>query len=102
MDVHGAAALMAPNTYALDLIAALRRRPAWQSDALCAEPQYPLSLFFPERGATGEQAKAVCARCSVRAECAAFADQHGQQLHGAWGGTNGRDRRAGRNRRAAA
>jgi WhiB family redox-sensing transcriptional regulator len=67
--------------------------PPWMADALCAEPAYPTSMFFPERGEPTEPAKAVCARCLVRQECLAYALAAGIPL-GIWGGTSGRERRA--------
>ncbi|HUK70250.1 MAG TPA: WhiB family transcriptional regulator [Streptosporangiaceae bacterium] len=55
-------------------------------------------LFFPV-GSTGPAiaqvaaAKAVCARCNVRAACLRFALEKGQD-HGVWGGTTEEERRA--------
>ena len=62
-------------------------------DSLCAE--YPKHLFFPERGASCVQAKAICHACLVRSECLAFALHHpqGELLIGIWGGTSARERR---------
>lgn len=73
-------------------------RPEWQRDALCAE--YPLEWWFPDRGATTADAKAVCARCVVRNECRAFALEAPDALAGVWGGTSQRERRL--HRRTAA
>jgi WhiB family redox-sensing transcriptional regulator len=60
----------------------------WRSRGACvsADPD----LFFPisPGGASQRQvaqAKAVCARCGVRAECLAFAVET-RQAHGVWGG----------------
>ncbi len=60
----------------------------WRSRGACvsADPD----LFFPisPGGASQRQvarAKAVCARCGVRAECLSFAVQT-RQAHGVWGG----------------
>lgn len=39
----------------------------WERYALCAQTD-PES-FFPEKGQTSRHAKAICARCDVRAEC---------------------------------
>jgi WhiB family transcriptional regulator, redox-sensing transcriptional regulator len=75
----------------------------WRRDGLCAEPQYARSVeFFPERGQPVEPAKAVCARCTVSAECLAYALELGIR-EGVWGGTTGNDRRRiwSANRRAA-
>jgi WhiB family redox-sensing transcriptional regulator len=60
----------------------------WRLAAACRglDPK----LFFPERGEDASTAKAVCARCPVRAECLAdgFAEKSG-----IWGGTSERERR---------
>lgn len=50
------------------------------------------SLFFPGRGESVAEAKAVCARCMVRSECADYALASGQRF-GIWGGTTERERR---------
>ena len=65
----------------------------WRKDALCIE--YPDVEFFPERGHPGEPARAVCARCLVRAECREFALSSSETLaHGVWGGTSPQERKA--------
>ena len=60
----------------------------WRDHGAClsADPD----LFFPisSGGASRRQemlAKAVCARCDVRAQCLAFALETGE-VHGVWGG----------------
>lgn len=60
----------------------------WRAHGAClsADPD----LFFPvsSRGASQrqqEQAKTVCRRCGVRAQCLAFAVMT-RQVHGVWGG----------------
>ena len=59
--------------------------------AMCRD-SHP-SVFFPLDEAGARHARAVCARCPVRAECLAFAVRNG--LHdGIWGGTSERERRA--------
>lgn len=67
---------------------------SWRTDAACAD--IPLSvvdqIFFPKQGGTTHQAKAVCARCPVRAECLAWAVAD-PDLAGVWGGTSARERR---------
>lgn len=71
-------------------------RPAWHADALCRE--YPDVDFFPGRGqnVAAAKAKAVCAQCLVRNECASWALEHDTGsaggLIGIWGGLSGRDR----------
>ena len=70
--------------------------PAWRLQANCVgvEPE----LFFPERGRSTAEAKAVCAGCVVRDECLEWAlDTH--ERFGIWGGTSERERRVLRRRR---
>ena len=78
----------------------------WRELSACR--QEDPDLFFP-LVPTGpglvqiERAKAVCARCQVRAECLRFAMETVQD-HGVWGGTSEEERRAlrrARNRRPA-
>ena len=70
--------------------------PAWQHDALCA--QMPSEVFFPKKEA-GEQttslAKAICAKCTVAAECLAWAldiERDEGLMEGIYGGVSPRDR----------
>jgi hypothetical protein len=74
-------------------VASLLRRPTWQADALCRE--YPNVDFFPERGGDQRPAKRICAACSVRQECSAWADTQGADLVGVWGGRGQSERAAG-------
>lgn len=62
----------------------------WQSRANCAgaDPE----LFFPERGASLAEARAVCAGCTVRTECLDYALAIGEK-YGVWGGLSERERR---------
>jgi WhiB family redox-sensing transcriptional regulator len=77
---------------------------AWMRQAECAgeEPE----LFFPV-GSTGpaldqmRRAKAICARCPVRAECLEWAIASGID-HGVWGGTTEEERRSLRRSRRRA
>ena len=69
--------------------------PEWHRDALCKD--YKHVNFFPTRGESGAEAKAICGRCMVRAECAAAADERIE--FGIWAGTSERERK--RLRRAA-
>jgi WhiB family redox-sensing transcriptional regulator len=71
----------------------------WQKRANClgAGPQ----LFFPERGASTREAKAVCRNCQVRQECLEFALRHGEKF-GIWGGYSERERRKIKKARLAA
>jgi WhiB family redox-sensing transcriptional regulator len=62
----------------------------WAGRAACRE-QAPDELFV--RGAEQHQAKQVCGRCPVRAECLAEALDN-QIEWGVWGGMTERERRA--------
>ena len=74
------------------------QRPAWMADANCRglDPD----LFFPERGESTKEAKAVCRRCDVQIECLTYA-LNNVEKHGTWGGMSERERRAVRRRNAA-
>jgi WhiB family redox-sensing transcriptional regulator len=57
-------------------------------------------LFHPSRGETADvrNAKTVCARCTVRADCLDYALT--EEIHfGVWGGTSEKERRALRHNR---
>ena len=62
----------------------------WQEQANClgVDPD----LFFPERGASTKEAKAVCRGCEVRVECLEYALSH-RSTSGIWGGRTERARR---------
>jgi len=65
--------------------------PDWMLDAECtrAKPE----LFYPEpAGRSVTEAKAVCARCTVIAECLAFALAHDELNFGVWGGKSAKER----------
>lgn len=62
----------------------------WQDRALCAE--IGGDPFFPELGETAEDAKRVCRRCEVRAQCLDFAVREGIAF-GVYGGMDERERR---------
>ena len=51
---------------------------SWQLEANClgVDPD----LFFPERGASTKEAKAVCKGCVVREDCLEFALQNGEKM----------------------
>lgn len=63
---------------------------SWQERANCqgVDPE----LFFPERGASTKEAKAICAGCEVKAECLDFALRMGEKF-GIWGEKSERERR---------
>jgi len=62
----------------------------WQTFGACAggDPE----LWFPERGESCKEAKAVCAGCVVRAECLEHALARPEKF-GVWGGKSERERR---------
>jgi WhiB family transcriptional regulator, redox-sensing transcriptional regulator len=73
----------------------------WWAEAACQSADR--ELFFPisELAASDRnisEAKAVCGRCRVRAECLAHAMDGGPVL-GIWGGTTEKERRLMRSRR---
>jgi hypothetical protein len=79
------------------LVELLDRRPAWQRDAACRE--HPLELFFPTKGVRPDAARAICARCLVREECAAFAATFpADDVRGVWAGRAYSGRRGSRAR----
>ena len=64
--------------------------PGWMTDGVCA--QVDPELWFPEKGGSTREAKALCARCPVHPECLAYALAHDERF-GIWGGASERDRR---------
>lgn len=62
----------------------------WAVDALCA--QTDPEAFFPDKGGSTREAKAVCATCTVAAECLDYALANGERF-GIWGGLSERERR---------
>ena len=71
--------------------------PEWQRDAECARYAGVVD-FFPSRGESAADAKAVCVACPVREECLDFALRM-RISHGVWGGMSERERRQVRRRR---
>lgn len=69
----------------------------WWDEANClgVDPD----LFFPERGASTREAKAVCRGCVVNDECLEYALQNSEKF-GIWGGMSERERRRVRRQRA--
>lgn len=63
---------------------------SWQQHALCA--QTDPEAFFPEKGGSTREAKAVCSACEVRAECLEYALIKDERF-GIWGGMSERERR---------
>ncbi|HBX77752.1 MAG TPA: WhiB family transcriptional regulator [Acidimicrobiaceae bacterium] len=72
---------------------------SWQSVGACRGPQ--VTVFFPpsqferkhDRLEREERAKAICAECSVTAECLEYALAI-REPHGVWGGLSESERRA--------
>jgi WhiB family redox-sensing transcriptional regulator len=72
---------------------------AWQDRAACRGPN--TAVFFPppqferkdDKEARERRAKAICATCSVRAECLDYALRI-REPHGIWGGMSEVERRA--------
>lgn len=62
----------------------------WALDALCA--QVDGDLWYPEKGESTAEAKKICRRCPVRAECLDYAVTAGEYF-GVWGGRSERERR---------
>jgi len=67
-------------------------RPDWQAFAACRSADVDLDAFFPGRGDRTDEARAICATCTVRDECLEYAMENGIQ-HGIWGGKSERERR---------
>lgn len=63
----------------------------WWEDALCA--QVDPELFFPDKGGSNRDGKAVCSRCTVKDLCLqeALAGDWGD--FGTWAGTTPQERR---------
>jgi WhiB family redox-sensing transcriptional regulator len=72
---------------------------SWQDRANClgVDPD----LFFPGRGESTQEAKAICAGCVVRDECLEQALARPEKF-GIWGGTSERERRRLRRERRLA
>ena len=82
-----------------DLIELVGWRPAWHADAACREAPDGVS-WFPTDGQAATTARAVCARCLAKEECASWALAQGPDLKGIWAGRSERQRR--RDKRASA
>ena len=63
----------------------------WRADALCA--QTDPELFFPEKGGSTREPKAICAACLVTGECLEWALLHDERF-GIWGGVSVKERQA--------
>src|SRR5687767_1602600 len=78
-----------------DLAAALAaNQPSWFKQAAC-RGMGP-ALFFVERGETAKlrEAKAICARCPVTAECLELSCSSNEtRAYGVWGGASAQSRK---------
>ncbi len=64
--------------------------PEWMDRGLCH--QTDPEAFFPEKGGSTREAKTICARCPVAAECLDYALDNDERF-GIWGGLSERERR---------
>ena len=62
----------------------------WQQDALCKETDP--EAFFPEKGGSTREPKAVCLSCTVRVACLTYALANDEEF-GIWGGLSEKERR---------
>ena len=62
----------------------------WAEEGLCA--QADPDAWFPEKGGSTREGKAICARCPVAAECLDYALANNERF-GIWGGMSERERR---------
>jgi WhiB family redox-sensing transcriptional regulator len=85
----------------VDIVSLLygRQERSWLLKANCmgVDPD----LFFPERGASTREAKAVCRGCVVKQECLEYAIANSEKF-GIWGGMSERERRKVRRARLMA
>lgn len=75
--------------------------PEWTLDALCAETDP--EIFFQPKGGSQAPAKAICARCTVAAECLDYAlayeteaihtREERSEPYGIWGGLGPKERK---------
>lgn len=71
----------------------------WMQDGTCGEVDG--DLWFPEKGDSSREVKAVCAGCPVRTECLEYALANDERF-GVWGGTSEKERRRIKRQRARA
>lgn len=63
---------------------------AWQRDAACRDEDP--AIFFPDKGTHIGEAKAVCGRCPVLAQCRSWVLEN-RIRHGIWAGLTEKERR---------
>ena len=75
----------------------------WMTDAECVNVGIPPDLWFPSKGETMRDARAICSQCQVRQECAdhvdSFETNRPDDMFGMWAGESPAERYA--RRRAA-
>ncbi len=71
----------------------------WMLQARCRG--FAPEEFFPSDGVGVEEARKICAECTVQVECLEYALEH-RVNHGVWGGCSERERRRILKRRRAA
>lgn len=64
---------------------------SWLARGLCLH--FDDDLFFPGRGESTAEAKAICRRCPVKTPCLEYALGRGAYCNGVWGATSQRERR---------
>ena len=62
----------------------------WYERAACLDKN--ADCFFPEKGGSTREAKRICSRCEVKADCLEFALGKDERF-GIWGGLSERERR---------
>jgi WhiB family redox-sensing transcriptional regulator len=78
------------------LLPLLNPGPDWEK-ALCR--QVDPDLWFPEKGGSTRDPKAICADCPIRPECLEYALEKDERF-GVWGGMSERERRRIKRERA--
>lgn len=73
--------------------------PEWWDRGLCS--QTDPDAFFPEKGRPTRDAKRICNRCEVKAECLEYALARKERF-GIWGGLSERQRKTLLRKRAGA
>jgi WhiB family transcriptional regulator, redox-sensing transcriptional regulator len=66
--------------------------PAWHSEAACRDVPDP-DIFFPKRGGSSQEARAICTRCPMLDECLKWTLETRPE-YGIFGNTSERERRA--------
>lgn len=64
----------------------------WQEHAACKDK--PRAWFFPGPNEHPDAARLVCRTCPVKPDCLEYAVTFPEPLHGVWGGTTVKERRA--------